>query len=153
MTFYVDLVCESDPIANGELSLSELLAAVTEGFYVDPPSFRIASAIPDLHGGIDKHPADGEEEARAVFGGLSTLDVGGCGLGPRPGIEFDAAFKGYCRHIGHVRPGTLVGCWEWLTGPEGTSSSPRFTRIVFDSVDALLRHERTHNQVLLVRVP
>lgn len=152
MTFYVDLLCEAAPIESGELSVELLMTAVADGYYLEPSSFRVASAMPDLSGGIDKHPEDGEAEARIVFGNLCTLDVGGWGLGAKDGVEPEVAFRRYCQQIAQARPGTLVGCWEWLTGPEGTPSTPRFKRIVFDSIDALLRHEGEHNQVLLVRV-
>lgn len=153
MTFYADLLCESAALVAAEPAVPELVTLVAEGFVLDPSNFEERSAIPALDGGIDQNPLDGDREARLVFGDLSTIETGsGWGLNARTGVEFGDAFRHFCDRFGVIRPGTLVGYWQWLTGPEGTTDSPRFTRREFDSVDALLQHEGPHNQVVLVRV-
>lgn len=152
MTFYLELLCETGPIQSGEITEAELRAAVRLGFLVREDGFEIRPSLPDLSGGMDKNPLDGVGEAQAVFRGLSGIDCGSpWGLSANEPLRFDQAFSAYANAIGRLRPGTLVGYWEWLTGPAGDEKSPRFRRLVFDSLPELLNHEATRNEVLLVR--
>lgn len=152
MTFYNDLLCETEPIIAGRITEADLRSAARLGFFIRDAGFEIRPAMPDLNGGIDKNPLDGVEEATRVFGDLSCIDCGDYwGLGWNDNLTFDEAFSAYYHAVSRVSPGTLVGHWEWLTGPEGDSDSPRFERIEFASLQDLLHHDSRHNQVLLVR--
>lgn len=152
MTFYRDLLCETAAIGAGNITEGNLLAAARRGFYVQDAGFAVYPCRPHMDGGIDKNPLDGMPEIQAVFGDLSVLDLGdGWGTGAKDGITFGEAFTLFCHSLGQIRPGTIVGYWDWLTGPEGDAESPRFQRLRFNSIDELLRHQGRHNQVVLVR--
>jgi len=152
MTFYIDLLCESEPLISGTIAQETLTAALDVGFHLDLKRYSVVHRTTDLRPGREISPKDGHAEIEVVFSGLSRIALQSAAIRDRT-LDFSTALTRYLATLGTARPGILAGYWTWLAGPEGNKRTPRLERIVLNSVAELARHSAPHNKVLLVRCP